>query len=132
MKIKIAIAVLIMFAGFTVTVFCVNNPALIVGGLATIDNTTNLTASASFGSVTLFPYTSFAITNAGLTATNALQVQGQCSIDGSNWMTVVTWHPSVTNATNVAWLPAPQPQAMYWRLSVITTNSVNVGIVAKE
>ena len=100
-----------------------------VGGLITVNNTTNVTGATAFGAFKCFPPASFAITNSGLTATNALRVNGQFSLDGSNWTTVVTYWPSATNATNEAWYPAAAAQTAYWRLQTITTNSVDLSIV---
>lgn len=117
-----AIGCLVMRAG---------TPSLLVGNLTTIDNTTNNTAATSFGSFVLFPWMNFSITNAGLTATNALTIRGQFSLDGSNWVTVTTWNPSTTNATNIVWSPQPSAQSASYRLQVVTTNSVDLNIISQ-
>lgn len=103
----------------------------LVGNLLTIDNTTNNTPAVSFGSFGYFHWASFTITNGGLTDTNALTLRGQFSLDGTNWATVITHNLTSTNATNHTWSPELAPQAGYWRLQIVTTNSVDLNVVGR-
>jgi hypothetical protein len=102
----------------------------LVGTLTTVDGTNN-TAPASFGAFMCFPPAAFSITNVALLSTNDLRVYGQFSLDGTNWTTVATYTPVTTNATNVTGKPAISPQAAYWRLQVVTTNSTDLSIVGQ-
>lgn len=109
-------------------VWCVARAAssyLFIGDLVTVNNTTNNTAAISLGTYSPFRPV-FYVQNAGLTATNALRVNVQLSIDATNWLTLATYWPAATNATNEAFSPTLSP-TFYLRSQVITTNSVQVG-----
>lgn len=98
---------------------------LFIGDLVTVNNTTNSTAAVNVGTFSPVRPT-FYFQNAGLTATNALRVDVQLSLDATNWMTLATYHPAGTNATNEAFSPA-MVTTLYMRSQVVTTNSVQVG-----
>jgi hypothetical protein len=98
----------------------------LMGSLVTVNNATSNTVSVAVGTFTL-PYGTVYIQNGGLTATNALQVNIQASMDNTNFVTVATYWPSRTNATTETFVPSYGVQTIYLRGQVITTNSVQVG-----
>lgn len=97
-----------------------------LGTLITVDNTTSNSASLAAGSFSM-PSGYFLIQNGGLTATNALRVNVQVSVDNTNFLTVATYYPSVTNAATDRYSPAYSAQTIYMRVQAVTTNSVEVG-----
>ena len=97
-----------------------------IGSLQTVNNTTSNSTGLAVGSVS--GSGTFWIQNAGLTATNAMKVNVQISADNTNFITVATYWPAATNATVESFYPT-FTQPLYWRAQVVTTNSVQVGVV---
>ena len=97
-----------------------------LGSLVPVNNTTSNSASLLIGTFNM-PAGTFLIQNGGLTATNALRVNVQLSVDNTNWLTVSTYWPSATNATTETYIPSYAAQSIYIRAQAVTTNSVNVG-----
>ena len=124
----VAILVLIVI-GIVLTVKAATY--VIVGSLTTVNNTTNNTASIGVGTF-YYPRGTFYITNTGTTSTQALTINIQASIDNSNFVTVATYNPSVTNAVQDTWQPNYAAQSIYFRAQVITTNSVTLGGVYQQ
>lgn len=98
----------------------------LVGSMATVNNTTSNTAAIAMGTLN-YPGGTFYIQNAGLTATGALVINIQASLDNTNFLTIATYHPAATNATTELFSPSYSVQTIYMRAQVITTNSVSVG-----
>ena len=106
--------------------------SILVGSMATINNTTSNSVSVAAGTLTL-PGGYFLIQNGGLTATNALVVNAQFSTDNTNFTTVATYYPTATNATtDKFFVSSAGLQTVYFRLSVVTTNSVQVGATFQQ
>ena len=101
------------------------------GGLVTVSSTTSNFTSVAFTNRG-YPKPQFAISHGALTATNDLPVLLQFSVDNTNWITVATYRPAGTAATNSEqWIPTLTNQVNYWRVSVTTTNAVDVGIISQ-
>lgn len=98
-----------------------------LGTLITVNNTTSNSAALAAGSFSM-PAGAFLIQNAGLTATNALRVNLQVSVDNTNFVTVATYWPAATNATTERYSPSYSAQTIYLRAQAVTTNSVSVGL----
>ena len=98
----------------------------LVGSMVTVDNTTSNTAAITLGTFA-YPRGTFYIQNGGLTATGALVINIQASVDDTNFITIATYRPAATNATTETYSPAYAAQTIYLRASVVTTNSVQVG-----
>jgi hypothetical protein len=98
-----------------------------LGTLITVNNTTSNSAALAAGSFSM-PSGVFLIQNAGLTATNALRVNIQVSVDNTNFVTVATYWPGATNATTERYSPSYSAQTIYLRAQAVTTNSVSVGL----
>jgi hypothetical protein len=100
-----------------------------LGSMVTVDTTTSNSPAASVGTFTV-PRGALYLAHGALTATNNLPVKIQLSLDGTNFITVSTNWPSSTNATaatpETIW-PAFTGNSVYMRISVTTTNSVEVG-----
>ncbi len=101
----------------------------LIGTLPSVNGTTN-SPSITNTTVTLQPG-SFLISNGGLSNTNALRVNLQVSVDNTNFVNVATYGPSSTNATTDAFNPSYTNQTIYIRAQVVTTNAVNVGVIAQ-
>lgn len=102
--------------------------SVLIGSLTTVNNTTANSASSQIGSFLASPGT-FSITNNGLSATSALTVNLQWSIDNSNWTNVATFNPPSTNAATYQWAPQVSAQPFWQRIQVVTTNNVQVGVI---
>jgi len=98
----------------------------IVGSMSTVNNTTFYTSAYQLGTVTL-PSGTFVLSDGGTTATNALTVTIQVSFDQTNFVTVGSWNPPVTNAGTWSYNTLPTNMTCYVRGVVVTTNSVQVG-----
>ena len=99
---------------------------MFMGSLVTVNNATSNSTALAVGTFSV-PQGRFYIQNGGLTATNALRVNVQVSVDNTNFVTVATYWPSVTNAVTDSFSPAYSPQTIYLRAQAVTTNSVQVG-----
>lgn len=124
-------AMVICFLLATLGIFvgrAIAGPNQLVGTTVSINGTQN-TAASSFGTFLCFPSSSFVITNSGMADTNALTVNAQFSIDNTNWLTIASYTPVLTNATNETWKPSITPQAGYWRVQIVTTGALDIGIV---
>lgn len=101
------------------------------GSLVPVNTTTsNFTAIAS-GNYN-FPSPNFLISRGATTTTNDAPVRLQFSLDNTNWLCVATNYSTGTGATNnEVWSPGTSQQTVYWRTSVTTTNSVNIGIISQ-
>lgn len=93
-------------------------------GLISINGTSN-SPPQIVSSVLLQKF--FAIQNSGLASTNELMVNLQASLDGSNFVTLATYQPAITNATNDSFILSASAN-VYLRAQTVTTNSVGVGI----
>lgn len=101
---------------------------IVVGTLTTVNNTTAYSTTNTLPGFSP-PAENYSITNAGLTATTALVINRQISVDGgTTWATVDTWSPAVTNPANVTWSTSPLVTNLLERLAIVTTNSVQLGI----
>jgi hypothetical protein len=69
----------------------------------------------------------YAVQNGGLTATNALVSYVQISLDGTNFMTISTNWPTITNAGIATITVRAQSLNVYSRIVHVTTNNVSVG-----
>lgn len=100
--------------------------ALIIGGLSSINGTSNSTAVAS--GVTYFPRGTFMVQNGGMTSTNDLRVEAQVSVDQTNYTTIAVYYPS-TNAASAETFTCGVGCVTNWmRVRVVTTNAVSVGV----
>jgi len=97
-----------------------------LGSLVSVSNTTSNSAALAVGSFAV-PQGRFFVSNGGLTATNALHVNVQVSVDGTNFVTVATYWPSSTNAVTDSFSPGYAAQTIYLRTQAVTTNAVSVG-----
>lgn len=123
----IPIAVVCLVAGFVLGVRA--GSGTLLASLVTLNGTTN-TTSFSAGSVTV-PAITYQIQNNGLASTNALTGYAQVSVDNTNFLTYDTYHPTLTNATVDVFIPSTAPQTLYFRLQLVSTNSVSVGALYK-
>ena len=99
---------------------------ILVGSLSTVNNTTYYTAAYNIGNA-FVPSGTFLFSDGGTTATNALSITIQVSFDQTNFTSVGTWYPPVTNAGTWPYTPFPTNMPIYMRGVVTTTNSVQVG-----
>jgi len=97
-----------------------------LGTLATVNNTTSNSTGLAIS--TLSGSGSIYVQNGGLTATNALRVNVQLSVDNTNFVTVATYWPAATNATTELYYPSFSTP-LYLRTQAVTTNNVTVGVV---
>lgn len=117
-KLLIAVALFASVAAYAA-------PVTLIGSLVNVNNATSNSAPTT---ITYNPALSqFNIQNGGLTATNALVVNIQISIDQTNYVTIATYRPSATNATTETFYPGSTPVTVYMRAQAVTTNSVNLG-----
>lgn len=79
----------------------------------------------------------FLIQHAGITGqvssvigTNSLKVNVQWSTDATNWTTLRTYTPAVTNAVVETYAPDLSTLTLYLRAQAVTTNTVTVGVNA--
>lgn len=109
------------------SVFAANaTPVMIFGSLVTVNNTTSNSPATS--ALAYNPaLNQFTITHGSLTATSALQVNFQATLDQTNYVTVGTWYPQYTNATTETVNANQYFITNYVRGQAITTNSVQVG-----
>ena len=123
MKWAVAVAGLVLVAG---VVLVRASSYTFIGALATVNNTTTNSTALAVGTFNM-PVGTFLIQNGGLSSTNALLVNVQVSVDGTNFLTVATYRPTVTNAVTDTYVPSYSAQTIYIRAQAITTNSVQVG-----
>jgi hypothetical protein len=102
---------------------------MLAGGLVSVNNTTSNMAPITIGNF-LPPQGLFYFQNGGLSTTQALKANIQLGIDGTNWLTVATYRPSGTNATNEAFSPSIV-QSIFLRCQEVTTNNVQFGATAQ-
>jgi hypothetical protein len=69
----------------------------------------------------------FTVTHGALTATNAMVLNIQSTLDQVNYVTIYTWYPSTTNAATEYIYAGQIPVTNYFRVQCVTTNSVQVG-----
>jgi hypothetical protein len=99
------------------------------GTLSTVDTATTNSVSLQTNSANVALGT-FIVSHNGLTSTNALAGSRQFSVDGTNWLSLGTaYGPSLTNASSDTLSPVVISIPIYLRLSVTTTNPVQVGAV---
>lgn len=99
----------------------------VVGSMTTVNGTSNF-PSVSPGTVTI-PGGYLAISHGALPNTNALVINAQWSIDGSNFYTYASWTATTTNTTGEAPFFLPSlGNTFSWRAQVVTTNSYSVGV----
>jgi PBP1b-binding outer membrane lipoprotein LpoB len=60
--------------------------------------------------------------------TNSLTVTIQLSFDNTNWTTISTYNPALTNATVDLFAPSTHDITCYMRAQAVTTNTVTVGV----
>lgn len=118
----------ILFLGILIGFSCTLLASTIIfGSLITVNNTTTNSPGTQLGSYPTVPMTVY-VTNTGLTATTALTVNWQVSIDNTNFLTVASYNPTATNAGTYTWPIAATNQPIYSRFQLVTTNSVTVGL----
>lgn len=98
------------------------------GTNATASYDPNYTASAP-SPFSMKPQT-FLIQHGGIPTTNTLTVNIQLSVDKTNFFTVATYRPSITNAGLYTYTPRISTNRFYIRASVVTTNATSVGVTA--
>lgn len=108
-----------------VSIAALGGDTLLLGTLVTVNGTTN-TSTIAVGGVT-YPGGWYTIQHGGITATGALTLTAQMSFDQTNYYSVATWTPAVTNAGTYTWLPSFGTQAVYMRVQAVTTNEVSLG-----
>jgi hypothetical protein len=124
-----------IFALFIGVLIVLPASAQIVGtnslSLQAVATTTVNGTAFSLGGISI-PTRQHLIQNTGITGpsngTNALVVNVQLSMDGSNWVTVSTYRPTTTNATVDLFAPSTHDIACYMRAQAVTTNTVTVGV----
>lgn len=126
MKYKTLTAMAVLLAILAVTWASRAGNYTFLGSMVTVNNTTSNSTALAVGTLSV-PEGRFLIQNGGLTATNALRVNVQISIDNTNFLTVATYWPSVTNAATDVYMPSYSAQTVYIRAQAVTTNSVQVG-----
>lgn len=95
---------------------------LIFGSGATV-NGTAYSSTNVLGSV--YPSRPVLMVQHGtMSATNAMTIAFQISSDGTNWITVDTFYPTSTTATNESYTPAYTAVPLYYRGMIVTTESV--------
>ena len=115
-----------ILAVFSICIQMQAAPVLIIGSLVTVNNTTAYSSTNA-----CFTYNptlqQFTIQHGALTATNALVLNIQCTVDQTNFVTAFTWYPSTTNAATEYIYAGAVPVTNYFRVQCVTTNSVQVG-----
>jgi len=120
---------LIIFAVFCcVASFILGNAAqpVFVGGLVTVNNTTSNLTSQAIGHLGFFPGLSY-VQHIGLANTNDQVYAWQVSLDQTNYFTVASWRPTVTNATTETVRPTFTNITYYGRITLTTTNNQQGG-----
>ena len=101
-------------------------PVMLIGSLVTVNNATSNSPPTS--ALSYNPsLNQFTITHGTLTATNALLLNFQCTLDQTNYVTVGTWYPTTTNAATEIVNANQYSITNYVRAQAVTTNSVQVG-----
>jgi hypothetical protein len=101
-------------------------PVTLIGTLVTVNNTTSNSTAISVSPHPVY-LSNFGFANNGLTDTNALQMNVQLSLDGTNFVTISSWKSSVTNAGAYGYTVTPTNWPVYMRVQSVTTNNVSVG-----
>lgn len=126
-RMKRLYSILILFALFLG--FRANAALTAFGVLSTVNNTTTNSVTLQTNTQPIAVGT-FVISNGGLASTNALSGVRQFSVDGTNWFGLGTpYTPSGTNSGSDTIAASVISVPVYFRLSVTTTNSVQVGAV---
>ena len=99
----------------------------LLGTLITVNNTTSNSTAVSVGTITVPPQ-SITVQTAGLTATNALVINSQVSLDGTNFVNIKSYYMTSTNAGSETFNTGYTNQTIYFRVSATTTNSVNLSV----
>jgi hypothetical protein len=97
----------------------------LLGGLIPLNGTTN-GPSTVYGNFA-FSKTLFIANDGGLSNVQAFSVNVQASLDGSNFVTVGTYTPGGTAATNETFRVITYPN-IFFRAQAVTTNSYGVGV----
>lgn len=117
-----------MLAGLGLLALAAVSPAAqLLGTLVTVNNTTSNSTAVAIGTISVPPQV-LAVQTGGLTATNALTITAQVSMDGTNYTSIGTFRMSTTNATTQTWNTGYSNQTLYFRISATTTNNVEVGV----
>ena len=64
--------------------------------------------------------------------TNQLIVNLQISVDGTNFLTVFTYQPSITNAQTDTYNTSSTNFAVYARAQIVTTTNTSVGVIMQQ
>lgn len=120
---KTLISILLLLIGIEAQAGLVSSNLFTLG---TINNTTSNGVSVVLGSAYLQPATFF-IQSTGLSNTNAMQVNIQLGLDGTNFSTVLSYKSSSTNAAIDAVTLTNSAITIYVRAQFVTTNSVVAG-----
>ncbi len=96
------------------------------GNLAVVNNTTSNLVSQSIGRLSFSPGTSY-IQHIGLANTNDQLYTWQVSLDQTNYFTIGTWRPTVTNSGTESAIPVLSNVSYYGRITLTTTNSTQGG-----
>lgn len=102
----------------------------LIGSLQAVNGTTN----SGTISLTTAPIQaqSLGVQTGGLASTNALTLYGQVSLDGTNFVTIATYHPTGTNAGSATWSTSFTNLTMYARVQVVSTNAITVGVTLSQ
>lgn len=101
-------------------------PILIIGSLVTVSNATAYsTTNQTFQNAPNMQM--FTISHGALVSTNDLPLAIQSSTDQVNFTNSYVWYPSTTNAATEYIYAGTIPVTNYFRVKVVTTNSVQVG-----
>lgn len=96
----------------------------LIAGLISINGTSN-SPPVAVGTLT-FPPGYFYFQNGGMAQTNGLVINVQFTTDLTNYVTIATYGPSVTNPATDRFTPTYTAKTIYMRTQVITTNAVGV------
>jgi hypothetical protein len=106
-------------------------PFVMVGNLVTVSGTNDfpIVTAGVFNPVR----GAYSFLHDGLTSTQALAGYLQLTVDGSNFITLATYTPSATNAitnglSGEVFSPALSAVTYSYRLRIVTTNSLQVGV----
>ena len=60
--------------------------------------------------------------------TNAISGYWRASLDGVNFITNATWHPTYTNGATDTYAPIANTLKVYYQFQLVTTNPVPIGV----
>ena len=125
-KLRAFILLSILFIG-SLAVMLYAAPALLVGSLQAVNNTT-FTSATNTLSLNYPTPSVLNITHGALANTNDVVVNYQVTVDNVNWKTFASITMPNTNATTEVIQGYSYPLTNFFRVQIVTTNSQNVGI----